>query len=52
VTKFEEEFAKFDEWLGQSCKELDRQEELIRDLDNFNRVMEQQKVRGSAQYGL
>lgn len=44
VTKFEEELSKFDEWLTQSCKELDRQEELIRDLDNFSRVMEQQKV--------
>lgn len=29
-----------------SSKELDRQEELIRDLDNFSRVMEQQKVGG------
>lgn len=47
VTKFEEELSKFDEWLTQSCKELDRQEELIRDLDNFSRVMEQQKVKYS-----
>lgn len=44
VTKFEEELGKFEEWLTQSSKELDRQEELIRDLDNFSRVMEQQKV--------
>lgn len=46
VTKFEEELGKFEEWLTQSSKELDRQEELIRDLDNFSRVMEQQKVGG------
>lgn len=44
VTKFEEELGKFEEWLTMSSKELDRQEELIRDLDNFSRVMEQQKV--------
>lgn len=46
VTKFEEELGKFEEWLTMSSKELDRQEELIRDLDNFSRVMEQQKVGG------
>lgn len=44
MTKFEEELGKFEEWLTMSSNELDRQEELIRDLDNFSRVMEQQKV--------
>lgn len=34
-----------------SSNELDRQEELIRDLDNFSRVMEQQKVGGQGRGG-
>lgn len=44
LTKFETELKKFTTWLDTTSKELDRQVDAVKDMENVNRVKEQHKV--------